>query len=286
MLSTFPSPKLLLLIAIPMVVSFSSVSIPYNNKNGGQFTAGNTQKETEAAVTAPWRVAMDIGREPLSTMPFDWARSGCRMPLVIPSVLSKDAIQPQMETVSFTDVGGAVVRPVLGGELNLKNNQELSFSLTFPEAMTRRDVAINAGTTVYCTGRVYSKSELESLNQAFYKAREQAWDIGGELNEMTKLQSAPKRWNEEKQRWERQNPDINVFAWAQKRIQYMMAKSRLNQCNEQRPDPNLLSGIGFFPALKEDAYVVKEGLVRSQDGAVMGRWSMEPILDRPLSYYR
>lgn len=279
---------LLLLIVIPAAVSFSSVSIPYNDNNHGRFPGSVTaeQQEQATAVTSPWRLALDIGREPLSTMPFDWARSGCRMPIIIPSDLSKDTIQPQKETVSFTDVGGAVVRPVQGGGLQLKHNQELSFSLTFPEQMTRRDVTIDAGTTLYCTGRVYSKSELDRLNQAFYEAREEAWNIGGELNEMTKIEGAPKRWNEEKQRWERRNPNINPLKWAQKRMQYMSAKSKQSQANSQRPDPNVLSERGFFPGVNEDAYVVKEGLIKSQSGAVMGRWSMEPMLNRPVSYYR
>jgi hypothetical protein len=316
---------LLLLCWCPSpTTAFSSIGIPYN-KNGRLVRDTNTadilpQEEqpqrhgdTAAATstaTAPWRLALDIGREPLSTMPFGWARSGCRLPIVVRCDVSSTNIQPQMDTISFTSADGAVVRPVLGGTLqlldhhhhrstgqdnktNINNNQRkrLAFALTFPEAMARRDVTIDADTTLYCTGTYYTQSELDLLNQAYYAARNDVWVLDNELKAMTEFDGPAKRWNEETKQWERRtNSNSSPLAWAQKQLQYRAAQAKERQTREARPDPNSLSERGTIPGVDDAIYIVKEGVIRSSSaaGAIMGWWSMEPMMipRRPASYYR
>ena len=287
--------SLALYFILPVVTAFSSVTVPYGARTD-VFESPTPDTEASGAITAssPWRVVLDIGREPLANMPFDWARSGCRMPLKIPCDLSLTEnngrlVEPQSDTVSFTGPEGAVIRPINGGSFECdekSKNQHLSFSLQFPETLARRDVTIEAGTTLQCTGRFYTQSELDRLNQEFYQARDQAWELGGELNDMVNVEGPPKKWNEELQRWETKSKTVNPLEWAQKRLSYMAAKAKQGQTNDQRPDLNSLSERGSLPGVEDSVYVAKEGLVRNQNGAVMGRWSMEPILnDRVVSYY-
>lgn len=241
--------------------------------------------------SSPWRITLDIGREALSNMPFDWARSGCRMPLVVPCDFEQQGgkdnnLYPRSDTVSFTGPDGAVVRPIQGGEWSMnKDQQELSFSLTFPESMARRDVYIEAGTTMELTGRVYSQAELDQLNEEFYKAREATWQVGGELNEMGNRQGAAKKWNEEKRRWEKRHPAENIFNVAQKRLTYWGAKAKQAKMNSNRPDPNTISDRGTFPGVEKGLYIAQSGIVRSgKNGPVMGTWYAQPITNLPASY--
>ena len=102
---------------------------------------------------------MDIGREPLARMPFDWARSGCRMPLVVPCGFEdNNLVIPQKDTLSFTGPEGANVKPIEGGKWKLSNDsKQISFGLNVPEKLTRRDVYIDAATKLSLTGRVYTQ---------------------------------------------------------------------------------------------------------------------------------
>jgi len=262
--------------------------------------AGDSAAATRTSV--PWRVVLDIGREPLSTMPFDWARSGGRMPIVIPCNFEqrrkdegeKDPstkfrlVLPRSDTVSFTGPDGAVVRPIAGGDWKLgRDEKELRFTLNFPEALERRDVRIGAGTTIECTGRVFTKTELDTLNEDFYESRRKAWEVGGELNEISGRQAAPKKWNFETQRWEKRYADAKPIEWVQKRIKYAAAKAEQDRKNSRRPNQNALSGLGWLPGVEDPMFVSKDqGVVRrANDGALLGRWSMEPILDKPVSFY-
>jgi len=313
------------ILVLPACTTFalSSIGIRYNNKNGisSDKTVPNLKPSVsnvgsnsdpitnnDVAAAAPWRVVLDIGREPLANMPFDWARSGCRMPLKIPcdftistvsssssSSSQKQTVEPQMDTVSFTGPDGAVIRPIQsggawninsGGKLQQKPYQDLTFALQFPETLERRDVTIDAGTTLHLTGQLYTQSVIDRLNQEFYNAREEAWELGAELNDMVNIQGPPKKWNEELNKWEKKSKTVNPLHWAQKNLAYNSAKARQSQANERRPDPNSLSEKGALPGISDGVYVVKEGLVKNQKGAVMGRWSMQPILkDRAVSYY-
>ncbi len=194
--------KQFLLLAVPVVTAFSSIpaNLPHPIPNNGNELIPSTQKsknqeyspsQSQGTIlsSAPWRIVLDIGREPLSRMPFDWARSGCRMPLVVPCDISRSCqsdddddeeekmlVLPMSDTVSFTSSSGAVVRPVLGGEWKVSDDQrQVSFSLTFPETMQRRDVTIAGGTTLDLIGRMYTQAELDQLNDAYYQAREHTW---------------------------------------------------------------------------------------------------------------
>ena len=279
----------LALLLLPVVTAFSSMAVPYPNSNSAQHHHQDDAVTVEAS--APWRVVLDIGREPLSSMPFDWARSGGRMPVKVPCDFQltsdrKTVVHPQSDTVSFTGPDGAVIRPITAGNYKVNNNQqELSFDLTFPEELARRDVTIPAGTTVTCTTRMYTQTEMKALYQAFYDARDEAWRIGGELNDMTTIQGPQKVWNEEAGQWEKRSKTINPLQWAQKRFAYTSAKAKQDQRNNARPDPNDLSEQGPFPGITDRVYMAKEGIAKTQNGAVIGRWSMEPMLrDKPVSY--
>lgn len=283
-----------LFLILPIATSaFSSISAPPPSY-GSLPTDTNEVAPTTLEVTtetAPWRVTLDIGREALSRMPFDWARSGCRMPLVVgldfEQVNAKDnQLYTRSDTVSFTGPDGAVVKPIVPGDWNLSNDQqELSFSLMFPETMARRDVVIEGGTTVELTGRVYTQAELDQLNEEYYKARETTWQLGGALNDMANRQGAAKKWNEETKRWEKRYPNENPLAVAQKQLTYWGAKLRQNQKLNQRPDPNTLSDRGSFPGIDKGLYVARGGVVRQgKNGPVMGTWYAQPITKTPASY--
>jgi hypothetical protein len=213
---------------------------------------------------------------------------------------SRRTFEPISETVSFTGPGGAVVRPVQGGSWTLSSSsgneplgksKELTFDLTFPEPLTRRDVTIDAGSTLQCVTAVYTQTDLDYLNQEFYAARDEAWSIGGELNSMSARRDAPKRWNFETNRWEkRHDSETNPLTWMQTQAKYWRAKAKQEDKNRQRPDPNTLSAMGRLPGLDEFVYIQKSsGIVRNKAGAVMGTWQAEPIITdkRPLlSRYR
>jgi hypothetical protein len=241
-------------------------------------------------------------------MPFDWARSGCRMPLKIHcDILASGEIVPQQDTVSFTGPNGAVVSPILGGNWELSSNknkkdnqeeeqqqqQSLTMTLEFPQQLQRRDVTIDAGTTVKLTTSLFSQRELDRLNQEFYEARDQVWELGGELNEMANQQGAPKKWNEETQQWEQRYKNPNVLSQLSKRLSLMGAQAAQNLKSDRRPSPQSLSSErGSFPGMEDlgGVYIQKGGVVSIPGGggwrgdAVIGTWSAEPITNTPVSY--
>jgi hypothetical protein len=299
--------KLLLnFLAIPMAATaFSASTFPVRPSstfdrasNTNSATAEVPARTRTTTVTAdPWRIVLDIGREPLATMPFDWARSGCRMPIVVPCDFRSDQlILPRSDSVSFTGPDGAVVRPVEGGTWQLANDKELSFTLKFPEAMARRDVWIDAGTTMTLQGVVYTKDEVDRLNDEFYTARDEAWKIGGELNDMARRKEAPKKWNQEKQQWEKRYESTNVLELMQKQISYVKAQAVQQRKGGQRPNPKTLSDLGSLPGIESGIFMRKEGSIRILNNnkssvgplggsAVIGKWFAEPISDKPRSYY-
>jgi len=266
-----------------------------DKREDGQSSTTQRNPAVAASESVPWRVVMDIGREPLASgMPFDWARSGCRMPLKIPCHFSSNGensnriMTPISDTVSFTGPDGAVVKPIQGGRWSLmlegdNNQQQLAFDLTVPETLARRDVTIEAGTTLQCVGRIYTQSELNRLNEAFYRARDAVWAIGEELNEKERRQGAPKKWNEATRQWEQRHSNENPLQWMKLRLDYARAKAVQDQANRQRPDANHLSAVGRLPGLDGDnVYVALGGVVRAEsNGAVMGTWYAEPMLTTP-----
>ncbi|KAL3933658.1 MAG: hypothetical protein SGBAC_010296 [Bacillariaceae sp.] len=237
------------------------------------------QHQVDAITSNPWRLTLDIGREPLANMPFNWARSGCRMPMVIPCDFQSDQkLIPRSDTVSFTGPNGAVVSPVLGGEWKISNDKEFKCDLTFPKYMERRDVWIDADTTVTLLATVYTKEELDRLDQEFYEAREEAWELGGELNEIANQIEGPKKWNEEKQAWEHRMDGVpNLFSRMQKRAKHLAAQAKQQQKADARPGLNDLSEGGTIPGFSERGlFIQKQGLVKIGN-VVAGRWSAEPI---------
>jgi len=311
--STIPAGRLHQLRTTPSIPKMDDILSKGGNKDNDLSSSTNVEESktttiTTAAGAAPWRIVLDIGREPLANMPFEWARSGCRMPLVVPcdftttttssnSNNSKDdekssLVVPHKETVSFTDAGGAVVKPVEGGPWEFiydggnKSNKQptgLTFSLSFPETLQRRDVTIEKGSTLELTARVYTKAEFDALNDAYYQAREDAWEMGGKLNAAARRQGAAKKWNEEKGQWEKRYDDENPLKMIRNQVKYWSAKAKQDAAQRQRPDANEISECGPFPGLEDGLYVAKNGIVRlSKNGPVMGTWSTEPIIDRSI----
>merc|ERR1711959_640278 len=109
--------------------------------------------------------------------------------------------------------------PIQGGEWEIKNGDtELSLELAFPEYVERRDVWIDAGTVLSLRARTYTKDEIDGLDRDFYRARDEAWEIGKELNEIAKTVEGPKKWNEEKRAWEKRTDGVpSIFSQIQKR---------------------------------------------------------------------
>jgi len=241
--------------------------------------------------TSPWRVALDIGREPLARMPFDWARSGCRMPIVIPTDFSigtnnDNVLKPHSGTVSFTGPDGAVIRPITGEEWQLsKDEKTLTFSYTLPQELKRRDVYIDAGTELVMSGRVYTQTEYDRVNAEYYLAREQLWEAGGELGDIYDRQEASKKWDEDSGQWVKRYENENPFKVAQKQLFYWGARAKQGRKMAQRPDLNELSDRGSLPGVEGGVYVAKGGVVRAgKDGPVCGTWSAMPITGAPASY--
>lgn len=236
---------------------------------------------------SPWRVTLDIGREPLARMPFDWARSGCRMPLVIPTDLtdSDNALVPQSEVVSFTGPDGAVVRPVVGGKWELsKDERTITLSYTLPEAMSRRDVYLEEGTQLHLTGRVYTKMEMDRINLEYYQAREEVWKAGGEIGDIYDRMEASKKWDEESGQWVKRYEDANPFTVAQKQFAYWGAKLKQSQKMTQRPDLNTISDRGSLPGVEGGIFIANGGAVRvGKNGPICGKWSAKPIVVTPAS---
>lgn len=283
-------------------VAFSSIAADpsrhypsHNTKNDDTIsgTGANNplQKNTPGSKTvaaSPWRVALDIGREPLARMPFDWARSGCRMPLVIPTDLtdSDNALVPHSDVVSFTGPEGAVVRPVVGDKWELsKDEQTIMLSYTLPEAMSRRDVYLEEGTQLHLTGRVYTKREMDQINEEYYQAREEVWKAGGEIGDIYDRKEASKKWDEESGQWVKRYEDANPITVAQKQFAYWGAKVKQGRKMTQRPDLNTISEQGSLPGVEGGIFIANGGIVRvGNNGPVCGTWSAKPITIAPASY--
>mmetsp|Transcript_48651 Transcript_48651/g.90283 ORF Transcript_48651/g.90283 Transcript_48651/m.90283 type:complete len:299 (-) Transcript_48651:57-953(-) len=276
--------------SIPADPSFSSRA-PLQNEKSDLPTSSETTSSTSPILTnsaSPWRIAMDIGREPLARMPFDWARSGCRMPLVVPSDFeSNNLVIPQRSTLSFTGPDGANVKPIDGGSWKLSDDsKQITFRFTVPETLTRRDVYIDAGTELVLSGRVYTQDELDRLNDEYYQARKELWQVGGELGDIYDRKDASKKWNEETGRWEKRYPDENPLLLASKHLKYWGAKAKQSKKLNDRPDINKLSDRGTLPGEEGGIYMLKGGLVRvdAENGAVCGTWSAQPINGAAASY--
>jgi len=275
---------LVFLTTTPIATALSSWAAPQGTTKTSLNPATHNPQQHPSPLTTtteqqrePWRIVLDLGREPLSRMPFDWARSGARLPLVVPCDFVQESITtttndnsdqtsatttttttttksnwvaPRSDTISFTGPDGAVVRPVEGGEWTINNAaSELQLSLRFPQSLAKHDVSIAGGSELVLTARTYTQAELDQLNQAYYQAREATWQVGGALNEAQRRQGAAKKWNEATQRWEKRHAQENVWTAAKNQLKYWKLKNQQDQALRQRPDANVLSSRGALPGV-------------------------------------
>ena len=104
---------------------------------------------------ARWKLRVSVGREPITSMPKEWAKSGARLLFSLPvdvfptQTASPDderrvgpkarAIEPREPVISITGFGGVVEIPVRGGGWNVDAEGKLSFWLEVPESITPRN---------------------------------------------------------------------------------------------------------------------------------------------------
>lgn len=240
-----------------------------------------------------WRVAIDIGREEGTSMPASWAGSGCRLPLVFGCDFEEEGtrIVPKSDKVRFTGPSGEVTGRIEGGAWTTKSSGKgegtgLSFTLSFPEELERRDVTL--GGTVRCEGLLYSTEALRELDAEYYAARDAKWEAGKAAAEAQERAEAPKKWNPDSERWERRYEEEGLPSMLLKRAAYLLAERRDKAVIKRRPMPKELSmDCGPFPGIEGDVYVKRGGRVVLEGGwreRVVGTWSMEPITDLPVSY--
>mmetsp|Transcript_19556 Transcript_19556/g.45580 ORF Transcript_19556/g.45580 Transcript_19556/m.45580 type:complete len:321 (+) Transcript_19556:972-1934(+) len=250
----------------------------------------------------PWRVVLDIGREPLARMPFDWARQGVRMPLVVPTDFGCEGVPggaaawrrfvaPRSDTVGFTGPEGAQESPIAGNGWSVSEDGTVfEASYTLAEELRKRDVVLAAGTELVLTTRMYTQTEIDRLNTEYYAAREAMWSTGGDLNDAGDRQQSSKKWNPATERWEQRYPDENPLAMIKNRVQYWMQSAKQEKAKSQRPEPETLSDRGGkLPGIGDDGdddeyvYLVQQGVVRygGDDGPVCGLWTAQPITNVP-----
>jgi hypothetical protein len=258
---------------------------PQDYPNRGSSSSVDNPTTTPAAVvtTAPWRIALNIGNQPGYVSSTSW-------PIVVRCDFSdaKNVVQPQADVIRYTTRTGEVVKPIQAGTWSLDAAcRNLAFTLSFPEAMARNDLSIKAGTTLTCSGAVYTSSDIKDLNANFYQARDEAWDVGAELNAMMKEKEGPKQWNEQAQAWEKRS-GFAPLAYLQTRVTHARLLQQQNRENDKRPNPQSLSAYpGRFPGLPTSTdllFIGKQGVIK-QGTQVIGTWAAEPMVeDRPVSY--
>ena len=267
-----------------------------------------------------WRLALDVGREAGTAMPAGWARSGCRLPLVVrcdfeggdgggggggwgwgrtakagEATATAGRVVPKVDEVRFTGPGGEVRGRIEGGEWKASPSSGeggggigLSFGLSFPDELSRRDVTLRG--TVRCEGTLYSTEGLRELDAEYYAARDAKWEAGKAAGEALERAEAPRRWNPESERWERRYEEEGAASKLWKRARYLLAERRERSVTDRRPMPKELSmDCGPFPGIEGEAYARRGGRIVLEGGGwggerVVGTWSMEPISDRPVSY--
>jgi len=264
----------------------------------------------------PWRIVLDIGREPLARMPFAWARQGARMPLVVPSNFTLTTTGRRRVvhvhgagTVGFTDTGGAQESTIQAHDWNVQHDTKnhrgvssFSFSYTIEQELTRRDVYIEAGTELFLSTLLYTQSDLDELNAQYVAAREQIWSKGEKLNNAADRQAASKQWNTQTERWEPRYPTENPITAVQEQIAYWWAKFQQQQARRIRPEPDTLSDRGGkLPGRirarssaaagagsddeddDEGVYLVQQGIIRygNEKGPICGRWTGQPMTNVP-----
>ena len=239
-----------------------------------------------------WRVALDIGREPFTTMPQSWAATGARFPLVMKCNFTDDGeVGSITGDVKYTiAVVGEVTKPVQAGLWSLRNDRDLSFTLKFPEKMERNGVELGP-CEIICEGLLYTKKDLKKMDQNFYEVRSITDDINAQVKEAKQRKEAPKKWNFETNQWEKRYRDESFVSTFGKRLKQFRAGIVEETESKKRPTPLELSiEAGDFPGIDSVAYMKKRGVIKMKGGGmddgVIGTWSAEPINDNPASYYR
>lgn len=283
---------LLLLLLLPISsVALSSMAIPNNNsrqkhnsnnKDAATSSSAETDTEFDATIASPWRVALNFGRE--SSTPFwnSWANSGARLPIIVPcDFCSSNLVVPQSDTISYTDLDGAVPKAISGGEWSLdKKKHTLKFSLTLPDQIEKGDIFLSANTKLSIEGIIYSEDELQHLNQAFVDARSEEWKAAEVLDEIQKIRDAPKTWNEEKGVWEKVYYNEPLSSLASKNLNLFQKTQERKRRDALRPSPKDLSlNSGNFPGFDRKVYLgATNGIIRDEkSGMVIGSWAAEPI---------
>jgi len=250
---------------------------------------------TSTATARPsggWRVALNIGREPFTTMPNTWAASGARFPLVMKCNFTDDGKVGSISgDVRFTGRDGEVITPVQSGTWSLSNNRDLSFTLVFPERIERNGVAVGP-CTIICEGLLYSKKDLGALDQDFYQVRSVTDQANAEVKEATRRREAPKKWNFETNLWEKRYKKESIASNIANKLKLFLAEKDEQTQSTKRPNPLVLSiESGEFPGIDCEVFIGKGGKLKMKGGllssdCVIGTWGAEPINDNAASYYR
>uniref|UniRef100_A0A7S2EUE4 Uncharacterized protein n=1 Tax=Ditylum brightwellii TaxID=49249 RepID=A0A7S2EUE4_9STRA len=288
-----------MVMPLAFVLPFSSFSY----KTGAVVAALTmTNSLPRSTKSATWRIALNIGRERFTSMPSNWASSGARMPLVFQCNFTDDheIIPLDDGYVRYTGRNGEVVKPVVKGNWSYTpENQDFSFTLYFPECMSRNDVSLEADTTILCQGKLYTVQDMKELNGVFYDARRKTDEAAKDVTDITKRRMAPKKWDKEQEKWVKRYKEDSMFVNLGKRLKLVMATTEEQSKSSQRPKDAMLSlDSGPFPGIGVDnnvfiekggtVKVVKKGGIWSIMGsdAVVGSWSAEPVTGKAASYYR
>jgi hypothetical protein len=243
--------------------------------------------QVAAGTAGAWRIALNIGNNPSTGV------SSTSWPILVKCDFSDkhNQVIPQQPDVRYTIQTGEVVKPVEAGAWSLQSknkgnkNQNLAFTLNFPEPMSRNDLKLDAG-SITCEGLLYTQDDVRLLNDNFYRARDRTWEVGSQLNDMGQKRDAPKKWNDDTQAWEKRHANEPVWSYLAKRAQHMKLQNLERQEQAKRPDPKTVSAqSGYFPGFEEgqQVFIGKMGVIK-QGMKVIGTWSAEPINGRPVSY--
>ena len=166
----------------------------------------------------------------------------------------------------FTGPGGEVRGRIEGGEWKASPSSGegrgigLSFGLSFPDELSRRDVTLRG--TVRCEGTLYSTEGLRELDAEYYAARDAKWEAGKAAGEALERAEAPRRWNPESERWERRYEEEGAASKLWKRARYLLAERREKSVTDRRPMPKELSmDCGPFPGIEGEAYARRGGRI-------------------------
>lgn len=241
-----------------------------------------------------WRIALNIGREAFTTMPRQWASSGARFPVVMKcnftNIDNSNVVRSITNDVRYTASEGEIIVPVGSGTWSLSNNRNLIFTLTFPEKLERNGVEVGP-CTIICEGLLYTKKDLADLDEMFYEVRSVTDEVNAEVKEMNRREEAPRKWNFEKNLWEKRYKNESPISKARKRFKQFLAEKNENEQRKKRPCPTEFSlESGSFPGIDDNVFIGKKGKIKMKGAnfgdAVIGTWGAEPINDNPASYYR